>query len=197
MKVSRFFTLLLVSLSAHAAMSQNMLHEGPASDLSKGRLSVSENRRFLQFENGDPFFYLGETAWELFHRLSLEEAEMFLENRREKGFTVIQAVLLAELDGLRTPTVNGEVPLLDLDPTKPNEDYFAFVDSVIRIAASKGLIMGLLPTWGDKVEQRWGEGPQIFNAENAFAYGQWLGRRYRDTANIIWINRRRPRLPVG
>jgi hypothetical protein len=165
-----------------------MVHAGPAVDLSKGKLRVSENQRFLEFESGDAFFYLGETAWELFHRLSLEEAEMFLENRRAKGFTVIQAVLLAELDGLRTPSVNGELPLIDMDPARPNELYFAFVDSVIRIAASKGLIMGLLPTWGDKVEMRWGEGPQIFNAENAFAYGEWLGKRYRDTPNIIWIN---------
>ena len=28
-----------------------------------GRLRVSDNQRFLQFENGKPFFWLGETAW--------------------------------------------------------------------------------------------------------------------------------------
>lgn len=188
MKVSRFFFLVIISFTAFSGRTQNLVHEGPATDLSKGRLKVSENQRFLQFENGDPFFYLGETAWELFHRLSLEEAEFFLENRRQKGFTVIQAVLLAELDGLRTPSVNGELSLHDLDPERPNEAYFAFVDSVIQIAASKGLVMGLLPTWGDKVELRWGEGPLIFNSENAFAYGAWLGKRYKDTPNIIWIN---------
>jgi hypothetical protein len=168
--------------------SQEVVHSGPATDLTKGNLRVSENGRFLQFKNGDPFFYLGETAWELFHRLSYGEAEMFLENRREKGFTVIQAVLLAELDGLRTPSVNGEVPLVDLDPTKPNETYFQFVDSVVQLAASKGLFMGLLPTWGDKVDRQWGDGPVIFNEENAFTYGRWLGNRYREYPNIIWIN---------
>ncbi len=170
------------------ALSQEPMHDGPAVDLGHGKLEVSPNGRFLQFENGNPFFYLGETAWELFHRLSLDEAEIFLENRRQKGFTVIQAVILAELDGLRTPSVNGELPLHDLDPTKPNESYFSFVDSVIQLAASKGLIMGLLPTWGDKVELRWGEGPLVFNEENAYTYGEWLGRRYRDMPNIIWIN---------
>src|SRR5262249_34998978 len=64
------------------------------------RLKVSENHRFLVYENGLPFFYLGDTAWELFHRLNREEAERYLRNRAAKQFTVIQAVVLAELDGL-------------------------------------------------------------------------------------------------
>jgi hypothetical protein len=42
---------------------------------------------------------LGDTAWELFHRLKREEADKYLENRAEKGFTVIQAVAISELDG--------------------------------------------------------------------------------------------------
>ena len=33
-------------------------------------LRVSENKRFLCLEDGSPFFWLGDTAWELFHRLS-------------------------------------------------------------------------------------------------------------------------------
>ena len=39
------------------------------------RLRVSDNRRYLVYEDGRPFFYLGDTAWELFHRLDREEAE--------------------------------------------------------------------------------------------------------------------------
>ena len=64
-----------------------------------GKLKVSENRRFLVTAEGRPFFYLGDTAWELFHRLNREEAERYLEDRAEKGFTVIQAVAIAELNG--------------------------------------------------------------------------------------------------
>ena len=51
-----------------------------------GRLRISDNHRYLQFENGKPFFYLGDTAWELFHRLDREEAERYLTNRAQKGF---------------------------------------------------------------------------------------------------------------
>lgn len=151
------------------------------------RIGVSENGRYLMKEDGEPFFYLGDTAWELFHRLTLEETERYLENRRERGFNVIQAVVLAELDGLHTPNANGDVPLHDDDPERPNEKYFAHVDAVIRMAAEKGLYIGLLPTWGDKVTRQWGVGPEIFNVKNARSYGAWLGERYRNDANIIWI----------
>ncbi len=162
--------------------------KGNSTDLSHGKLKISENKRFLVFEDNTPFFYLGDTGWELFHRLNKEDTEKYLENRRSKGFTVIQAVALAELDGLNTPNAEGNKPLIDNDPLKPDEAYFQHVDWVIRKAAEKGIFIGLLPTWGDKVDKRWGTGPVIFNEENAFRYGQWIGNRYKDFPNIIWIN---------
>jgi hypothetical protein len=158
----------------------------PASAQSLPRLAVSENKRFLVQADGTPFFWLGDTAWELFHRLSREDAERYLRNRAERRFTVIQAVALAELDGLHAPNAYGERPLLDDDPTRPNEAYFAHVDWIVRKANSLGLYVGLLPTWGDKWNKKWGVGPEIFTPENAEAYGRWLGTRYRD-AGVIWI----------
>lgn len=179
--------LILVSF-APTGSAQEKRWTGPSVDFSHGPLVVSENRRFLVFEDGTPFFWLGDTAWELFHRLSKEEAEVYLENRREKGFTVIQAVILAELDGLNTPNAEGEVPLIHNDPGQINEKYFAHVDWIIQKAEEKGLFIGLLPTWGDKVDRQWGVGPEIFNVQNAESYGEILGHRYRDVRNIIWIN---------
>jgi hypothetical protein len=95
---------------------------------------------------------------------------------------------LAELDGLNTPNMEGEKPLIDNDPLKPNEKYFANVDWVIKKAEEKGLFIGLLPTWGDKVDKQWGVGPVIFTKENAGLYGKWIGNRYKNYPNIIWIN---------
>jgi len=156
--------------------------------MSLPRIRVSDNRRFLVTESGEPFFWLGDTAWQLFHRSSLEEAEHYLEVRREQGFNVIQAVALAEMDGLRTPNANGHVPLCGDDPTRPNEFYFRHVDAIIRLAADKGIYIGLLPTWGDKVHAGlWGTGPVVFNIENARVYGKLLGERYKNDSNILWI----------
>lgn len=152
-----------------------------------GRLKVTKDGHYLQYDDGTPFFWLGDTGWELFHRLNKEEIEKYLENRREKGFNVIQAVILAEFNGLKTPNQYGEVPFNNLDPTKPNEKYFELVDWTVQQAMRKNMFMGLLPTWGDKVTRLWGEGPVVFNETNAYTYGKWLGIRYKDFPNIIWI----------
>jgi hypothetical protein len=183
---SSVITLLFLVCNSY---SQEKPWNGPSADFSHGKLKVSENKRFLVYEDGTPFYYLGDTGWELFHRLNKVETEKYLENRRAKGFTVIQAVALAELDGLNTPNAEGNKPLIDNNPLKPNEAYFAHVDWVIAKAAEKGLFIGLLPTWGDKIDpMQWGKGPKIFNKENGYKYGEWIGRRYRDYKNIIWIN---------
>ncbi len=152
-----------------------------------GRLRVSDNKHFLQYSDGTPFFWLGDTAWELFHRLDREEATKYLKDRQKKGFTVIQAVVLAELDGLRDPNPYGQLPLVGEDPTKPNEAYFQHVDFIVNKAQELGIFIGMLPTWGDKVfKDNWGKGPEIFNPTNAKIYGEFIGKRYRDKP-VIWI----------
>lgn len=141
-------------------------------------------------EEGSPFFLLGDTAWELFHRLTFAEAETYFANRAAKGFNVICAVALSEVDGLRVPSADRHLPFHDFDPRRPNEAYFASVDAKIEQAAAHGLYVGFLPTWGDKLTAPWGAGPRIFHEndpETARAYGLWLGERYRDTTNLIWI----------
>ena len=167
--------------------AQEDVWQGPSVNFSHGKLQISENGRYLVHKDGTPFLYIGDTAWELFHRLNEQEVEKYLENRRAKGFTVIQAVILAELNGLNTPNVYGETPLIDNNVLQPNEKYYKWVDKVIRMAEAKGLYIGLLPTWGDKVDKQWGVGPEIFNPMYAGLYGTWLGRRYKNFKNIIWI----------
>ena len=77
---------------------------GLVPEVSGQYLRVSDNDRFLVSDKGEPFFWMGDTGWELFHKLTLPEAEYYLRNRSAKGFTVIQAVILSECDGLTTPT---------------------------------------------------------------------------------------------
>ncbi|WP_052714191.1 apiosidase-like domain-containing protein [Paenibacillus dauci] len=160
------------------------------------RLQISTNQRFLITEEGVPFFWLADTAWELLHRLDREEMQHYLYTRAKQGFNVIQTVALAELDGLHTPNAYGRVPLQKdssglPDPLQPDLDgeysYWHHVDEMIRMAASMGMYTALLPTWGDKFYQMWGKGPEIFTPDNAFVYGKWLGERYRDVPSLIWV----------
>lgn len=150
------------------------------------QLKVSPNQRYLQTTDGKPFLWLGDTAWELFHRLSREEANLYLEDRAKKGFNIIQAVVLAEYDGLNIPNFYGEIPLIDHDPAQPNEAYFKHVDYVVKKAEKLGLMIGMLPSWGDKWNKAWGVGPEIFTPDNARVFGEYLGNRYRRNS-IVWI----------
>ena len=156
-------------------------------------LRVSDNKRFLVTADGRPFFWLGDTAWELFHRLTREEAVRYLTNRARLRFTVIQAVALAEFDGLNQPNAYGHRPLLNNDPSTPDvkdgpgNDYWDHVDDVVREAGARGIYVGLLPTWGDKWNIKRGVGPEVFTPANAEIYGAWLGRRYKESPGIVWI----------
>lgn len=148
-------------------------------------LRVASDKRHLETVDGKSFFLLGDTAWELFHRLTRDETEVFLKNRADKGFNTILAVALAEYE-FDKPNAYGEMPLEGNDPTKPRDAYFKHVDWVVDKAASLGLYTAMLPTWGDKWNKKWGKGPEIFTPENAAIYGEWLAKRYADKP-IIWI----------
>lgn len=149
-------------------------------------LRIADNGTHLETKEGKPFFYLADTAWELLHRLDKKESRAYLTKRAADGFNVIQTVVLAELEGLKEPNANGDLPLIDQDPTQPNEDYFRHIDEMLALADSLGLYLGLLPSWGDKFNLKWGVGPEVFTPENARTYGAYLGKRYRGKS-IIWI----------
>jgi hypothetical protein len=177
--MKRFIPVLIIMLLSHFGYGQR--------PFAAGGLKVSENKRYLVHQDGTPFFWLGDTAWELFHRLNREEADLYLKHRAAQGFTVVQAVALAELDGLNVANALGDKPLMENDPAKPNEAYFRHVDYIIDKAAEYGIAIALLPTWGDKVFKSWGKGPEIFNLQNAESFGAWIGKRYRNRPNVIWI----------
>ncbi len=70
---------------------------------------VSDNGRYFVDRNGQPVFWLGTTQWTLWHRYTLEQAEVILERTREKGFTYIQTMLAGVGDGTE-PNIYGEKP---------------------------------------------------------------------------------------
>ena len=117
-----------------------------------GALRVSADGRYFVDGDGQPFFWLGDTAWPLFAQYSRQEAEAYLGDRAEKGFTVIQGVLAwgggtGYEDKMPGPNPAGDRPWLG-DPAHPNDAYFRHVDHMARVAQDLGLVLGMLPTWG-------------------------------------------------
>jgi len=160
-------------------------------EMSMPLLAVSENQRFLITENGEPFFWLGDTGWLLFSKLDRNEAEKYLDNRIEKGFNVIQVMVLHQLE---LSNIYGDSALIQGDITLPkttegnsfensNEyDYWDHVDYIIELAEKKGLYMAMVPIWGSNVR---GGGVSISQADK---YAIWLAQRYANNSNIIWLN---------
>jgi hypothetical protein len=147
-------------------------------------LFVSENGRFLRQENGEPFFWLGDTGWLLFTRLNREEAEAYMDDRAAKGFNVLQVSLIHMLNA---KNVYGDSALVNLSLAHPliQEDHYDFwdhVDYLVDLAEQKGLYMALVPVWGNNV--RYG-GVSYHDAE---VYASFLADRYGQRSNVVWMN---------
>jgi hypothetical protein len=160
--------------------------DSPPQSVKNLQLKVSPNGRYFIDQEGKPFFYLGDTCWLLFQRLNREEVDDYLKDRAGKGFTVIQAYVLRGL-GKKHPDGNSSLldatPLLDRDPTRPNEEFFKNVDYVVNRANELGLVMGLVTAKSWHVNEH---PEKVFDEKNAYTFGKFLGSRYKNNA-VMWF----------
>lgn len=181
--VLSFIAVFLACGNADAQQENTMKY--PA---EKGRVVVSPDGRFLMFENGEPFYWFGDTAWQLFDKLTTDEARYYLKKRAEQGFTVVQAAALGDEFGTSRANYIGETGFTDPDYTIPNDRYFDHVVEVIDIAAEYGITVALLPNWGDKICCLYGSNNLIFDTEEkAENYGKYLGNRLKDRKNVVFV----------
>jgi len=152
-------------------------------------MKVSGNGRYIVEDDGTPFFYLADTAWHLFFQAP-EDIETYLANRLAKGYTVVQPVLLmgrGPNGEAGSPTSDGEFALIENDPTRPNEAFFERIDRTLDRIEASGLATALLPAWGGFVGPLRNDREMIlFDRENARAYGEFLGRRYKGR-RLFWV----------
>jgi hypothetical protein len=154
-------------------------------------LKIEANKRYLVDQNNAPFFIQGDAAWSLIVGLTNPEAEQYLKNRREKGFNTIM-VNLIEHKFCKRPPMNaaGEGPFTTAgDFSTPNEKYFTHADWVIRKAAENSIQVLLYPIYlGYKgTDEGWVEEALASGPDKCLEYGRYLGKRYKDFDNIIWL----------
>src|SRR5690348_16569373 len=116
---------------------------------SPGPIRSSANGRYLVGRDGQPFFWLGDTAWLIAQKARREDVDLYTQTRASQGFTVIQATAvmgMEALGGVAGPNVYGAAPFLETDLTRPNVtpggnpnhaeeyDYWDHLDYVIRSA---------------------------------------------------------------
>jgi hypothetical protein len=153
-------------------------------------LKISTNKRYIETKNGKPFFWMGDTGWLLFIKCTREEAKQYLDDRKAKGFNVIQAMLLHDVN-LGT-NVYGDSALQNKNIATPHTtkgknfenkeayDFWDNVDFVINEAGNRNMYMALVPIWGGNIK--------YYDTTQSKAYASFLANRYKNFKNIIWLN---------
>jgi len=153
-------------------------------------LKISANKRFIQTADGKPFFWLGDTGWLLFIKCNRADALKYLDDRKQKGFNVVQVMLIHDIKlGVNA---YGDSSIHNQDVSKPvttvgknfndltQYDYWDHVDFIIDEAAKRGIYMALVPVWGGNIKH--------INEAQAKLYATFLANRYKNKPNIIWLN---------
>ncbi len=188
--------ILLASLSFFAVIcsAQNSSSTPPGCDrkctyLFPLKMGNQENR-FLVDQDNQPFFWLGDAAWSLIAQLSREDADYYLDNRKEKGFSVILVSLIEHKFCTNAPANHyGELPFEGRLFSAPNGKYFENADYVIEAAAKRNIIVLLAPLYlgYDCKDEGWCAEVKAATEDDLYTWGKYVGNRYKKFTNIVWI----------
>jgi Protein of unknown function (DUF4038)/Putative collagen-binding domain of a collagenase len=180
---------------AYSALAATTIRGTPANDRVIGSpaspaypLKASANNRHLVDQNDVPFLMIGDSPQALIGNLSPIDASSFMENRRRYGINALWINLLCN-DGTACnadgTTFDGIAPFTTAnDLSTPNPAYFERADEIINLAAANGMVVIL-----DPIETiGWLRTLQMNGVDKAFAFGQYLGNRYKNNPNIIWMH---------
>lgn len=166
-------------------------------------LSLSQNKRFLSTEDGKVVYLNGDTGWNLARLLSREDAEHYVKVRKEQDFNLLGVSAIHT----NNPTnIYGDAPFHRIkgtwDLTKPDTtagiepgnrvqyDYWDHLDYVLGLIEAHEMYVALVVCFNSWVVGS-GNGQDtsqiIFSEVNAYAYGYFLGDRYKDKQHILWM----------
>ncbi len=161
-------------------------------------LKVSGNRRHLVDQRGVPFFVNGEAGWRVLFAISLDELRAYLDDRKAKGINTILCQFVpdayGEGDARRLlagdqPDFEGQHAFIDRDVSKPNEPYWKRIDRMLAECTQRGFVLFVSTHYLGCCRDGWTE---ILEAppntdEKCREFGRWIGRRYKDVPNIVWV----------
>lgn len=200
-----------LSLAAACALAVLAAASPAAAQTVQFPLKVSPNGRYLVDQANRPFRIHGDAGWDVAQKVTLAELRAYLDDRRAKGFNTVLTYWGASVDYVvENQTTPGAVgaggarPFLrdasgnpwngamaTPDFSSPNPAYFAWIDTVIAEAAARNMLVlfGALYL-GYDLGGSDGWTQALNNSANTTAvcsgFGQFLGNRYRNAANVIW-----------
>ncbi len=152
-------------------------------------LRLKEGKRYLVDSEGKPFFWEGEAAWSLIAELNREDVVYYLDDREQKGFTVLLVNLIEHKFSEHAPAdYYKDAPFTGKPFITPGEKYFSYADFVIREAGKRGMAVLLCPLYlgyqyGD---EGWGKDIENASPADLESWGEYVGKRYSGFKNIIW-----------
>jgi len=172
------FSLILLVSTTLTAQTKTAKHPW-----DNGKLKVSENHRYLQHENGTPFFWLGDTGWLLPERLNRDEAEFYLTECSKRGYNVVQVQTIDKVPSLNYYGQSSMPDGFNFKNINKKDlyGYWDHMDFIIKAAERKGIYIGMDCIWGGLVKDG------LLSVKEAEAYGKFLGERYKNSPNIIWF----------
>ncbi|MFC5682233.1 glycoside hydrolase family 140 protein [Flavobacterium sp. MAHUQ-51] len=184
-----FSVTLLMSL-----LLMLMAEKGNSQSKELLKLEVSkQNPHYFQTEDGKPFFWLADTGWLTFGKLSREELNTYFQDRKKKGYNVIQVMVLHTL---AVKNVYGDYALVDGNVSKPltkagndfknlaEYDFWDHVDYALDVAQKNGIYLAMVPVWGTNISSK----DSKVTKTDVEKYAQFLADRYKNRTNVIWLN---------
>jgi len=155
-------------------------------------LVAKPGKRYLEDATGRPFLIQGDTPWGLITQPTCEDVDRYLDDRRARGFNTLLVKLIETSFATNAPeNAYGQLPfLVPGDYSAPNDAYFDHADWVLRRAAEKGFLVLLAPSftgWGGG-EEGWYRAMVASGPSRLQQFGEYLGRRYREFTNILWVH---------
>lgn len=156
----------------------------------KGRIKVSPSKRYLVYDDGDPFFYLGDTAWEITWKSYKEQVLQYISDRKRKGYTTIQMVALSHqyLHPYGMRNRYGETTFLNSNYYKINPRYFDYLDFIVKTVNDSGLVIVLCPLWApqSEVDRELDRNDLYLTKEETLNLAKYISSRYSGF-NLVYI----------
>jgi hypothetical protein len=161
-----------------------MLTCGIVLSQSETFLRVKPGSHYFTDRSDRPFFWLGDTQWELFHQLPVNDAKKLLLERKKQGFTVVQCMttgVFPEWGMMKKLKLDSSNEAwVYRDPGKPNEQYFRRMDSIIDYASEINMILVVGVYHAQDVDNG------RITRTNARTWAKWLANRYRNASHVVW-----------
>jgi hypothetical protein len=158
---------------------------------TKFPLHIAANQRYLEDGSGHPFLVTGDSAWSLIGDLSREDADKYLADRQSRGFNTILVSLIEHRFSRNAPRNFYQRAPFEANGifSNPNDAYFNDADWILQRAQDRGFLVFLVPAYlgANGGNEGWYREMQAAGPDVLKSYGRYLGQRYRNFKNIVWV----------